>query len=1040
MPDTNVPDTNVPDTNVPDAGPADSSTPDTGTPDASAPETDTPDTGTSDAGTPDAGTGGDTGTPDTGTLPDAGTADAGTPSDAGTPDTGTSLDVGTPDAGTADTGTSDAGTADTKDLPLPDVPLPCGGTCVGLEDGNPCTKPECVAGTCALVAVAIEQVCADGDACTDKDTCVNGVCKGVSINCDDGNTCSATKCDAQSGSCVTQPVSTGTACGNSVTETKCSNSKKSVMHRTSTVACNGDATKPGCVTTWSEWTPKQLCKPAVCELVPGGAKCGATAQLPDLVFDVAQTAGTPKIKPGGAFTVTYRVKNGGAATASQATKLQVRTSRSATQLVGGSLVKTIDVPTLTAGAGFPSSGTQSFTVTLPNNAAYGQWTLWLIADGTTALTESDETNNVAKLAFIVDCALVAASCDDGKPCTKDACDQTTGACASTTVADGASCSDGDACTSGDTCGSSTCSGTPKACNDGNVCTADTCNPSTGACVATSLASGTACGAGTQTEVKCDDAVPTLVLQRDGKPGCDGKPAKPSCGTVWSSWTTKTVCPSGQKCQVSGGTAACSAAATLPDLMVDYAVVSPSKVSLGSVFTVKLRIKNLGAAAKATKVMLAMSRSKTVLTHGQQDAFFWTPDLAAGATYPVTGTISKSLVAYTSRGVGQLYLWVQIAEYNKESDTANNVVKIGYLVDCATKPDDCDDGNTCTTDTCDTQAGTCKHVATAAGASCTDGSTCSNATCANGSCVGTNAPNGTACTATAAACGAKATCQSGSCQASGGVSCNDGDACTLDACQSGVCQHRLVAACKCKTSVYLVPSSAFIIKTNFGQWGAKITSSNPGDKWYETSGNVYARLKVTSKAGSTQVTKADLVSPWIQLPAGLSDLRFRTNGTLAKPLSWTNNGSNFISDISLSFHMKLEGGAWLFMGKAKRKSFFSTDWTFNDYPLTAASGRKIQFRVRVEGTLYSSKSSTTVFYHEAMVDYVSLASMCKPATCASQLDCGDIQGTPALSCSGGTCKATGSACPSAGMCCVVPSDCTTSTTAYTSKTCMNYVCK
>jgi hypothetical protein len=51
------------------------------------------------------------------------------------------------------------------------------------------------------------------------------------------------------------------------------------------------------------------------------------------------------------------------------------------------------------------------------------------------------------------------ACDDGNPCTADACDPATGCTFSAAGADGTSCDDGDACTDNDVCGGGACSGT-----------------------------------------------------------------------------------------------------------------------------------------------------------------------------------------------------------------------------------------------------------------------------------------------------------------------------------------------------------------------------------------------------------------------------------------------------------------------------------------------------------------------------------------------------------------------------------------------------
>jgi len=75
----------------------------------------------------------------------------------------------------------------------------------------------------------------------------------------------------------------------------------------------------------------------------------------------------------------------------------------------------------------------------------------------------------------------ALVCDDGNPCTDDACDPGIGC---THTNNTASCDDSNACTPTDTCSGGTCVGSGAlACNDGNACTDDACSPATG-CVYT----------------------------------------------------------------------------------------------------------------------------------------------------------------------------------------------------------------------------------------------------------------------------------------------------------------------------------------------------------------------------------------------------------------------------------------------------------------------------------------------------------------------------------------------------------------------------
>lgn len=71
-------------------------------------------------------------------------------------------------------------------------------------------------------------------------------------------------------------------------------------------------------------------------------------------------------------------------------------------------------------------------------------------------------------------------CDDGNPCTIDACDANE-QCLTTHPP--VNCDDGNRCTI-DSCNpASGCVNVPKTCADGNNCTVDACDPLTGSCVA-----------------------------------------------------------------------------------------------------------------------------------------------------------------------------------------------------------------------------------------------------------------------------------------------------------------------------------------------------------------------------------------------------------------------------------------------------------------------------------------------------------------------------------------------------------------------------
>ncbi|MHC4697027.1 MAG: right-handed parallel beta-helix repeat-containing protein [Planctomycetota bacterium] len=98
--------------------------------------------------------------------------------------------------------------------------------------------------------------------------------------------------------------------------------------------------------------------------------------------------------------------------------------------------------------------------------------------------------------------------------------------------------------------------------------------------------------------------------------------------------------------------------------------------------------------------------------------------------------------------------------------------------CSCSQVSCDDGETCTTDSC--VAGDCVHTAVG----CDDGDACTTDSCSEGECVNTaiDCNDGDACTVDS--------CADGECVNSA-IDCDDGDACTADSCDAGECFNAAV---------------------------------------------------------------------------------------------------------------------------------------------------------------------------------------------------------------------------------------------------------
>ena len=70
---------------------------------------------------------------------------------------------------------------------------------------GPCERVACVAGRCAAAPAPDGAACDDGDPCTTEDACLAGACAGTAFACPDPSPCTKGICDGDSG-CSTEPV------------------------------------------------------------------------------------------------------------------------------------------------------------------------------------------------------------------------------------------------------------------------------------------------------------------------------------------------------------------------------------------------------------------------------------------------------------------------------------------------------------------------------------------------------------------------------------------------------------------------------------------------------------------------------------------------------------------------------------------------------------------------------------------------------------------------------------------------------------------
>ena len=137
-----------------------------------------------------------------------------------------------------------------------------------------------------------------------------------------------------------------------------------------------------------------------------------------------------------------------------------------------------------------------------------------------------------------------AICDDGNPCTDDACGPA-GACVHTNNV--AACDDENACTGTDLCSAGLCTGVPSSCDDANPCTTDSCAPASGCAHVNNAApcdDGSLCT--TLDVCSAGQCIGLAALScNDGNP-CTDNSCNPATGCVFTQDDTN-ACSDGNSC-------------------------------------------------------------------------------------------------------------------------------------------------------------------------------------------------------------------------------------------------------------------------------------------------------------------------------------------------------------------------------------------------------------------------------------------------------------------------------------------------------------
>ncbi len=377
------------------------------------------------------------------------------------------------------------------------------------------------------------------------------------------------------------------------------------------------------------------------------------------------------------------------------------------------------------------------------------------------------------------------SCDDGSPCTQDACDLVSGECLHLPVQ--AACSDGNPCTTGDSCVDKVCVGQPvdtcckldSDCIDNSACTIDNCMQ--GICVNDIVAgTGLACDDGNACTVgdkcllgvcvssqnnKCNDANPCTLDTCSPSLGCQHLPLADGAN-----------CDDGDVCN---GIAHCLSGAC--DLGTPLNCSDPNPCTIdscdkqkGCQFTATAGSCNDGNACTSKDTCGSGSCvGVALLCTDNNPCTADSCDVVKGCVYsPISGICTDGNACTTG-----------------DACSAGLCQGIGAA---------CDDNNACTVDKCDAKSGCLHDKAGADGTACSDGTACTvGDACAQGSCLA----------GTTITCDDGNSCTDDSCDAISGfckhiqnsVPCNDGSACTQNAvCNKGVCKGSYPAGC-CKLS-------------------------------------------------------------------------------------------------------------------------------------------------------------------------------------------------------------------------------------------------
>ena len=608
------------------------------------------------------------------------------------------------------------------------------------DDDNQCTADFCQGEAGCLSEPLTGDQCDDGDACTAADACQNGVCGGEPVVCVDDNPCTDDSCDSALG-CLNEP-----------NQLPCDDEDPCTVNDTCSEAqCVGFAVPCECEEDedCEGLDDNDLCNGTLfCDTVAFPQSCALDAAT---VIECPSPEGlgaeclSPACHPMSGDCSLVPANQGGACSDGNACTVGEECDEGA--CAGGIAANCNDGNGCTTDSCVPDVG----CLHEPNSEP----------------CDDENVCTVGDLCSGAECVSgEALLCDDGNPCTDDACDPAVGCTHENNLAD---CTDNNSCTIGDHCDAGQCVGDGQLdCDDGNPCTADLCQPDGGCAHEDSQG---ACNDGNPCSLNdyCLDGVCVsgpLLDCNDGNVCTEDECEAGVCvhDAVLAACDDGNACTKGDHCQLGGctnqGAVNCDDANVCTTDWCD-----PANGCVHDHNALPCDDANACTAGDACKAGACLPGASVNCNDGN----LCTDDTCE----PVAGCLNNANANPCSDG---------------DVCTTGDVCSNGACLGPGNL--DCDDGNVCTDDTCDPVAG-CKHVFNQS--DCNDGDPCSTGDqCKAGACLGTGVLD----------CNDAKLCTDDSCDSDAGcvhqpntLACDDGNACTLiDVCSGGSCSPGGLIAC------------------------------------------------------------------------------------------------------------------------------------------------------------------------------------------------------------------------------------------------------